>query len=65
MDHFKWQFLIQYIMLIIAIIVVLYIGLCFIEVWPKKQNVTKIVTNEKESKNKKSIICRFLRKKGR
>jgi len=49
-SNIKWQFLVQYIMLIIAIIVVLYIVLLFIEARPKKRNVTKIVTNRKKSK---------------
>jgi hypothetical protein len=48
MDYFEWQFLIQYIMLIIAIIVVLYVGLHFLEFRSKKRNVTKIVTNQKK-----------------
>lgn len=49
MNHFEWQFLIQYIMLIIGIIIVLYFGLLLIELRSKKRNVTKIVTNGKES----------------
>ncbi len=48
MNHFEWQFLIQYIMLIIGLIPIVYFGLLIINMRSKKRNVTKTVTNEKE-----------------